>query len=950
MENENQNIETTATQPKPTISQRLSNLAEEPDFGVPDIQTIDYTMKNYNMNITPERANNIVKTSGIRASVGEQTAVALENVLSSIGTIPDAAMLAYGNTVNYLTQGNLGEEIQNMAFDSLQKKFRDMGYAEDAIGGIQSELAKLVGEAASFAELALVGLATGGSGALAQIAAQEMGEGVYNDMQKYADEHDGSIEGYAPESSDFALNVANVVLQTAIERLGVGSPRFLHGASRGLWKEGASGFVQEGVQGFIHDLNEVLKGNIELQDMAENADQYLRDAIVGGLLQGGMGAATYGTARRRADNIVAQMRAKAYGRETPNAEDKKLAKAYNDQVETGYASAMTTEWKKLFDAQTGEGQLYEKILGTLKKATDKYEDWADLDETEKAQRLEQIAQQETLRAAQDSIEKGQSISEHELNNITYKDGAIWLEGVTPELGETTKPYARVLAERQSGLNEVLSEIDTLKKEIAQTKKELAEAKKANKEALAEKLQAQIEKQNARAEKRRLDAQKLEQQTAKIQEQIEKSQKQQPVARKVEPTKVVEPAPQRIEKQLKKVKEPVAKKSLKEERKAQKESGQLFLFQGSIKGAGDTARGSYDEKLKRIILGEKSDVSTIQHEMAHYWIQNNFKWARSGLASQEWLDKWNKVEDWLGIERKDRFLSREASEKFAKSFERYVLEGRVDANLQWAYDGFRKFYEETYEDLESQYFDLNEELSQDVVDWFNSVAGIKPMERMQNAVNKIGQAIMAQGGSVVEKAGDNAITVSSANENGEVQTTVYVDTGKTQDSEYLKTSGKEKTSGVSETLRRIFGDQVDVNRYEAMDMAGTVDSASVQVKADKELAIKKMLDDNVDPMDRVALFNALTRDAVENNDSSALRDLSSKQMSELGTKIGQIVALYKIESETGFNPVKIAQTVRAAKGELSQEQFNKALEEMNLDNVELSEEDVSALENETECLL
>lgn len=180
MENET----TPEVKPQQTsVVERLANLATEPDFGAEKYATVDYALKNFTMEMSPERAQNIVKTSGIRASVGEQTAVAVEQALDQLKTLPEVTALSFGNIVNYASGGAIGNDIQEMAFDSLQRKMIEIGNKADAIGGIQSELANLAGGATSFAELALVGLATGGVGSLAQIGVQEMGEGVFNDMQ-----------------------------------------------------------------------------------------------------------------------------------------------------------------------------------------------------------------------------------------------------------------------------------------------------------------------------------------------------------------------------------------------------------------------------------------------------------------------------------------------------------------------------------------------------------------------------------------------------------------------------------------------------------------------------------------------------------------------------------------------------------------------------------------------
>ena len=1118
---------------------RIRNLVEAPDFEIPEYEPLDSVVKNYHMTIDRDVARDMVQRAGIHRSAGAQTAVAIENALMDLGGLGDQMDIAFGNIENYVSGGTVGKDLQDIAYKSIDMRMADMSRNADSVGGIESFMAKLAAGGLSMVELALVSAATYGAGGLAQMGVQAMGEGTYNDMKAYADKHDGSIERYVPEGADIALNFANALLQAGIEaKFGVASPRFLHGASRGLVKEGLSGALQESSQSFVSDINEVLKGNQEWQSIVENAHGYIEDAVIGGLLQGTLGAATHYNAHAKAVNDFSNVFAWARGRKTPNKQDIKDATSYVNAKENEDAVAMTEEFKHVFDEQTGTGALYKKTLKALNEAVAKHEDWADLDETQKAQRLMQIAQQETLHALRDSMEKGKSIESHAMNEITYKDGAIWIEGLEPEIGDKAVAFSRILAERQSGLNEIQAQIDGLNQEIKQTKQELAEAKKASKDALAEKLQAQVEKQEARAQKRKAEAEKIREQIAKMERQSAKRQ-----------------AKTRVDSALKKAEKSVAKKSLKAEREAEKKTdehltlfqsdmekqaepnrllqeqqsladenarldevnpeytgetinidgvertvynsngdriaksepalrnfwawfgdskvvdeqgrplvvyhgtsskfdtfsidesgkntgtaiyGQGFYFttdkevatkwgakrgepivmgvyvklenpnmvkeleypkdskekgfngviakvwggneleivafepnqiksvnnrgtfspdtgniyyQGSVKGKGDTYRGGFDEKLKRIVLGEKSDLSTIQHEFAHYWVQNNFKWARSGLATADWLDKWRKVEDWLGIRPDDRFLSREASERFAKAYERFVIDGREVPELAWAYQGFSDFYNEIYEDeLKAEYFDLEIELSQDVVDWFNAIRDAEPVKRAQVAVGRIGRELARRGNKIVDKGADGTITVSESDGQGGVQTLVFVPQEKAEESKYFESSGKETESGISKTMRDVFGEEVAPQQYVKMDKDATVANADVQVKADRQTAIDKMLDEKTDAIDRAALYNALVKDAVDNNDASALMALSGKEMSDFGTKLGQAVALLDVDSETGFDVAKVARAVSEAKGEMTTEQLDQALKEIDLDSVELTESDATALENETECQL
>lgn len=144
---------------------------------------------------------------------------------------------------------------------------------------------------------------------------------------------------------------------------------------------------------------------------------------------------------------------------------------------------------------------------------------------------------------------------------------------------------------------------------------------------------------------------------------------------------------------------------------------LFQNRQSRKG------GAYDPRTRSITLGSGANVTTFPHEFAHYWIEKNFKWARSGKASQEWMRQWSAVEKWLGIDPDDKYLDKAASEKFARAYERFLGEEQVPLVLKKSLGDFRDFVLDHYD------FELDEakgltdkfgrpiKLNDDVKNWF-----------------------------------------------------------------------------------------------------------------------------------------------------------------------------------------------------------------------------------------
>lgn len=112
-------------------------------------------------------------------------------------------------------------------------------------------------------------------------------------------------------------------------------------------------------------------------------------------------------------------------------------------------------------------------------------------------------------------------------------------------------------------------------------------------------------------------------------------------------------------------------------------------------------GAYDARTRSITLGAKADATTLPHELAHYWVDKNFKWARSGNASRAWLNTWLQVEKWLGIDPEDKVLDSAASEKFARGFEKFLGTEKLPVYVLNAMADFQNFVLDHYD------FDLDE---------------------------------------------------------------------------------------------------------------------------------------------------------------------------------------------------------------------------------------------------
>jgi hypothetical protein len=290
-----------------------------------------------------------------------------------IQNLGDKARVALGGITALATNNKIGAEMRDRAYDTLESATRRMSLENTNAADAETLTAQVTQGASSMLEMIATGLVTGGIAPLAQMGVEAMGDGTYNNMIKYASEHDGSIEGYQGNWLETGIDLANAVVQVGIERyLGVGSNRFLRGTGGHFLKEAVEGFAQESSQDFLTDLSEYLKGN---GDAPTNWEQYMISGVIGGLLQGTLGAATYKYSRTQADNELSNLIFKATKARHPEKDDATLykesrqqAKAFNDDVEAGIVKNSWDELANRVDANNDRGKVRDNLVSELTKA------------------------------------------------------------------------------------------------------------------------------------------------------------------------------------------------------------------------------------------------------------------------------------------------------------------------------------------------------------------------------------------------------------------------------------------------------------------------------------------------------------------------------------------------------------------------------------------------------
>lgn len=769
-------------------------------------------------------------------------------------TLGDKAQIGLGGLAAMATGGAIGTEMRDRAYDSLESATRRMSLENAHAADAETLTAQVTQGASSMIEMIATGLMTGGTAPLVQMGVEAFGDGTYNNMIKYANEHGGSIEGYEGNWLETGIDLVNAAAQVYIEKkIGVGSNRFMKGTGGHFLKEFVEGFAQESSQDFLTDLSEYLKGN---DGAPTNWEQYMLSGVIGGLLQGSLGAATYKYARTQADNEMSDLIFKATKARHPEKDDAILykesraqAKSFNDDIEQGIAQGTWDELANRIDANNDRGVIRDNLVKEFTKARVAAlglesaeeldaEDLADIQdaatvaagEAFRESFIEGISIFDTITArltadGKDLVVRDLQDGERgirEMNRVDLDTEAQKLAAQMAAGREKAEQRRRATEEkiRQARLDadikareDSLAELETWAAQQVKLGEEIGRRREKGQTAFSKKEIDRWMKQSSSSEQaRKREEAKTKQISQRMLEigkkkrtdgytakQIESNIRQakdselQDFVRRIygyktryfarstlvdlaikqknqweyikrdkrDSMKVGEQLghmrQETIEREMgrndrwladysgvplsaienmsdadyKKFAEEQAKRYAAEEEAklpqyTEEDLAQMdnIPFQQSLDAIArgvteNQGRGAYDMRYQRIILNKDSDVSTILHELSHMWLNNWFKAYRSENAPESFKKWWRPVEKALGIREYDRFLDQDASEKFARSFEKWVLEGGKGAeeSLQPVFERLSKRLADIYDDLSTRYFDMVGELKPEVQSWF-----------------------------------------------------------------------------------------------------------------------------------------------------------------------------------------------------------------------------------------
>jgi hypothetical protein len=125
----------------------------------------------------------------------------------------------------------------------------------------------------------------------------------------------------------------------------------------------------------------------------------------------------------------------------------------------------------------------------------------------------------------------------------------------------------------------------------------------------------------------------------------------------------------------------------------------ILFQSPAESFGKGEPLASYSKTKQgavIKMFKGANASSFLHEMSHFWLDDIHDFVKSGKADESYLKDWKLIQDYVGHET-GKELTTEQHEKFATSFEKYLLEGKAPSvELQGAFAKLKNWMVKIYE--------------------------------------------------------------------------------------------------------------------------------------------------------------------------------------------------------------------------------------------------------------
>lgn len=380
------------------------------------------------------------------------------------------------------------------------------------------------------------------------------------------------------------------------------------------------------------------------------------------------------------------------------------------------------------------------------------------------------------------------------------------------------------------------------------------------------------------------------------------------------------------------------------------------------------RGAYIPEYRFIQKAATMDASTLSHELAHDWMQENFRWLRSGKASPEFKEMWGGVERALGIRENELRVPKKASEEFARAYEGWILNRKdwtkglnVDGSdrdkMVKAFESYQAKLRDIYDSLQNKYFKQTwgeyAQLKPEIESWFERQLNITDVD----ARERRGELTPAQAN---QERIDNAINQLIENGDKDIQGLKEIQT--LNDTSRYEVPGGNKNS-LQERLG-ILAKEIDENgmlvnpKYDThRDMMKVAQDADTFVKTRQQdaLDIINGIKPETDGLFASDLYTALERLAIENSDMNLLEELRTSEMANrIARELGQRVAGFRQMKADGvdvMSAIKSLDRQYAKIAERNNAQIEEALElyEQAINNQDAKEmKNLDKFLSELEC--
>lgn len=338
------------------------------------------------------------------------------------------------------------------------------------------------------------------------------------------------------------------------------------------------------------------------------------------------------------------------------------------------------------------------------------------------------------------------------------------------------------------------------------------------------------------------------------------------------------------------------------------------------------RGAYDVSAKAIELFKDADYSTLPHELAHFWLDNMWQFARSGKASDAYMNNFNGVLDWLGVKEGQINLTRSQQEKFARGYEKYLLNGYAPNGLiQGAFDNYDKWLQKVYKDAR----ELKVKLTPDAIEFFDTMTtGELPEYDVPETQAQIREQNIEQMNKDIETARKFVVEKQAEYNNFDGGNVI------TKDTVPVTTEGEKKQSKAYTNQASILGIAEELN-YNKADIAEQNAKATDFVKNNLDEARLVVQGKKEAPSDilKNAIYNAYLKEMLAIGDNEAYIQALKNQSLEL-TRAGQEIASQRGAIENIFDSaywirrIENLKKMRLAESKYGMASSEQALTKMN----------------------